>query len=375
MKTKNNVFSWKVWSDSDIASSILNSIKKKAERFIKNYARPISLMEVCGTHTMAIAKSGIRGALKGYVNLVSGPGCPVCVTDQGDIDSVIEIGKRDDVIITTFGDMMKVKGSDGANLFTLRADGCDVRVVYSSMDAVKIAVENRDRNVVFIGIGFETTSPTVAASIIYAKKNGIKNFYVTPFFKLVPPALKYLLDFKIGVIDGFILPGHVSVIIGKSAYDFLKNYSVPSVISGFEPLDILRSIDILIDKKLEGKGDVENEYSRAVSCDGNRVARDMMSDVFSVSDARWRAVGVIKKSGYVFSDRYDEFDALKRFSIKVKVVAEPKGCLCGKILLGIATPIQCPLFAKKCKPEDAVGPCMVSSEGACAAWYKYGVKG
>ncbi len=375
MIKRNNLFSWRVWSDANLAQSIIISIKKKAEEFIKNYSRPINIMEVCGTHTMVIAKSGIRGALKGYVNLVSGPGCPVCVTDQGEIDSIIEMGEKDDLIITTFGDMMKVKGSGGIDLFSLRAKGCDVRVVYSAMDAVKIAWENKDKKVVFIGVGFETTSPTVAAAVIYAKENGISNFYVAPFFKLVPPALRYLLDFKIGVIDGFILPGHVSVIIGQKAYEFLqKDYSVPSVISGFEPVDVLRSIDLLIEKKLNKNGVVETEYTRAVSWEGNKKACQMMREVFKVSDARWRAVGVIKDSGYIFSDRYEGFDAFKKFGIEIKDVPQPKGCICGKILLGLAKPSDCPLFAKRCKPEDAVGPCMVSSEGVCAAWYKYGVE-
>lgn len=371
---KISLFSTRIWSDPKLTAEILYSIKNNASLFIKRYLRPISIMEVCGTHTMSIAKSGIREALNGYVKLTSGPGCPVCVTSQGEIDAIIEIGKKNNVIITTFGDMMKVKGSDGMSLSELRVKGGDIRIVYSAMDALKIAAENPTKDIVFVGVGFETTAPTIAASIKYAFENNINNFYVIPFFKLVPPALKYLLDFKIGIIDGFILPGHVSVIIGKRAYDFLeKDYKVPSVISGFEPLDILRSIDIIIEKKLNDENIVLTEYTRAVNYNGNKYAVNLMNDIFNVSDARWRAVGVIKNSGYIFSKRYERFDALKRFGISIKDVDDPKGCQCGMILLGLKKPSDCPLFAKKCTPDDAVGPCMVSSEGACAAWYKYGI--
>ncbi|MCX7642090.1 MAG: hydrogenase formation protein HypD [Elusimicrobiales bacterium] len=368
------IFSSSVWSNSKIANEIVQSIKQKASIFRKKYSRNISIMEVCGTHTMAIARSGIRDTVSNYVNLVSGPGCPVCVTSQGEVDSIIKLAEGNDVIVTTFGDMMKVKGTLGKSLSSLRLLNKDVRVVYSAMDAINIACENPSKEVVFVGVGFETTAPTIAASVKYAYENNIKNFSVTPFFKLVPPALKYLVDFKIGIIDGFILPGHVSVIIGTKSYEFLREYNIPSVISGFEPLDILRSIDLLIEKKLNGKNEITTEYSRAVNYNGNQYAMEIMKEVFSIVDAKWRAVGVIKSSGYKFSKKYISFDALKRFSIKVKDSSEPKGCLCGMILLGLKKPSDCPLFGKKCKPEDAVGPCMVSSEGACAAWYKYGVK-
>lgn len=371
---KNNPFSSYFWADQKLIAEILSSIKRKAVDFIKKNSRMIYIMEVCGTHTMAIARSGIRDELKGYVNLISGPGCPVCVTTQGEIDSIIEISNKENLIITTFGDMLKVKGSDGMSLSFLRSKGVDIRIVYSSLDAVEIAKQNKDKEVIFIGVGFETTSPTIAASVKYAYENNLKNFSVTPFFKLVPPALKYLLDFKIGIIDGFILPGHVSVIIGKKAYSFLNNYNVTSVISGFEPIDILRSIDIIIDKRLKNENDVLCEYDRAVSDYGNQYANKLLEEVFDIVDTNWRGVGVIPFSGYSFSKRYNDFDALKRFNIKVINKPEPKGCLCGMILLGLKKPIECPLFGKKCKPEDAVGPCMVSSEGACAAWYKYGVR-
>lgn len=372
---RKNYILQEVWSDPVFASSIILRIKEKAERFNKLYGRSIHIMEVCGTHTFAIAKSGIREFLRGYVHLTSGPGCPVCVTSQDDIDAVLEIGRIKGVIITTFGDMVKVKGSDGKSLNDLRMNGGDVRVVYSPMDAVYIAKENPMSYVVFIGVGFETTAPTVAASVKYAFENNIKNFYVASFFKLVPPALRYLLDFKIGLIDGFILPGHVSVIIGRKSYDFIeKEYSVPSVISGFEPIDILRSIDMILDKKLKKESVIENEYTRAVNYEGNSYALSLINEIFEICDAKWRAVGVIKNSGYRFSKKYDIFDAIKRFSIHVEEKPEPKGCLCGQILLGLKKPTDCTLFGKRCTPNDAVGPCMVSSEGACAAWYRYGIR-
>lgn len=371
---KSNPFSSYLWSDPKIVSEILFSIKRKAENFIKHNSRPIQIMEVCGTHTMAIAKSGIREELDGYVNLLSGPGCPVCVTAQGEIDALIKISNRNNLIITTFGDMLKVKGSNGVSLSQLKSRGVDVRIVYSSLDAVEIAKQNNDKYIVFVGVGFETTSPTIAASIKYAYDKNIKNFFVTPFFKLVPPALKYLLDFKIGLIDGFILPGHVSVIIGKKSYSFLNDYDITSVISGFEPLDILRSIDIIIEKRLKNENIVFCEYDRAVTDEGNPYANELIKEVFETVDAHWRGVGVISMSGFSFSKKYDSFDALKRFGVDIIHKPEPKGCLCGMILLGLKKPTDCSLFGKKCRPEDAVGPCMVSSEGACAAWYKYGIK-
>lgn len=375
MRQSKNYFDSKVWSDPIIAKRIVESIKNKSERIYKRDGEKVSMMEVCGTHTMAIARSGIRNLIGDYVNLISGPGCPVCVTSQGDIDRIIEFSKFKDVIITTFGDMIKVKGSSGRDLSEIRIDGGDIRIVYSPLDAVKIAEENPNKNIVFVGVGFETTAPTVAAAVKTAKQNNINNFFVAPLFKLVPPALDFLLSSKLCEIDAFILPGHVSVIIGKNAYSFIeKKYHMPSVISGFEPLDILRTVDVILEVVLNKTYSTGLEYSRAVSDEGNRVALDLMAEVFSTADAYWRAVGVIKKSGYVFSKDYERFDAFKKYGIKYVEKPEPKGCACGRILLGMAKPVDCPLFGKLCTPENAVGPCMVSSEGACAAWYRYGVK-
>lgn len=376
MKRKGNILlSQDIWSDAEIASKILERIKEKSGVFFSVNKRKPSFMEVCGTHTMAIARSGIRNLIGNFINLVSGPGCPVCVTSQGDIDRVVEFSKFKDVIITTFGDMIKVKGSNGNDLSKLRMDGVDVRVVYSPLDALNIAVENPRKNVVFIGVGFETTAPLIAGTIKIAYDKGISNFYVASLFKLVPPALRFLLDSGVARIDGFILPGHVSVIIGSKSYNFLeKNYNIPSVISGFEPIDILRSIDLLMDFLVDKKSMFAVEYERAVEEEGNKAAISLMNEVFVVSDAYWRAIGVIKNSGYSLSKKYERFDAFKKYSIEYVEKKEPEGCLCGKILLGIRTPVECRLFGKRCTPEDAVGPCMVSSEGACAAWYKYGIR-
>ncbi len=375
MRQSKNYFDSTIWADPLIAEKIVDSIKNKSERIYKRDGKRVSMMEVCGTHTMAIAKSGIRALIGDYVNLISGPGCPVCVTSQGDIDRIIEFSKFKDVIITTFGDMIKVKGSSGKDLSEIRVSGGDVRVVYSPLDAVKIAEETPDKNIVFVGVGFETTAPTVAAAVKTAKKNNVNNFFVAPLFKLVPPALDFLLSSKLCEIDAFILPGHVSVIIGKNAYDFIeKKYQIPSVISGFEPLDILRTVDLILEAVFDRTDFIGLEYSRAVSDEGNRVAIDILAEVFAPSDAYWRAVGVIKKSGYVFSKDYEKFDAFKKYGIKYVEKPEPKGCACGRILLGMAKPSECSLFGKLCTPENAVGPCMVSSEGACAAWYRYGVK-
>ena len=370
-----NYFSSTFWNDKKISDSIIKKIKLKSKRFHSIYKRLPNIMEVCGTHTISIAKSGIRNLVSDYVNLISGPGCPVCVTSQGDIDRVLSFSDFSNVIIVTFGDMMKVKGSKGYDFSFLRINGIDVRVIYSVMDAIEIALKNSNKDIIFVGVGFETTAPTVAAALKYAKENNINNFLVAPLFKLVPPALRFLLETKISKIDAFILPGHVSVIIGSDAYEFLaRDYNIVSVISGFEPLDILRSIDIILENLIEKRNSVEVEYARAVTKSGNKIALDIMNEVFEISDSYWRAVGIIKGSGYTLSKNYKRFNAFEKYSVKYYEASEPKGCLCGKILLGLSKPIDCLLFGKKCTPDDAVGPCMVSSEGACSAWYKYGVK-
>lgn len=337
---------------------------------------PIRLMEVCGTHTMAIFRHGIRSLLPDTITLLSGPGCPVCVTDQADIDAFVRLARRDDVIITTFGDLMRVPGS-GSSLQQERAEGADVRVVYSPLDAVETARKTPDKKVVFLGVGFETTAPTIAATLITARQMGLENFCVYPAHKTVPPALTALMAYRAEHhdqpgIDGFLLPGHVSVIIGLNAYeDFRRQFNTPCVVAGFEPVDILEGIWQLIRQIETGQAQLANAYSRVVTGTGNIRAREMMAHVFEPCDARWRGIGLISGSGLAIREDFSVFDAGRRFALDNTPVAEPKGCACGDILIGVKTPPECALFRTTCTPLAPVGPCMVSSEGTCAAYYRY----
>lgn len=366
-------FSSPLWRDRALAASALSEISRLAPAAAKKTSGRVNFMEVCGTHTMAIAASGMRKLLPKELRMLSGPGCPVCVTSQGDIDRVLALAAVPGVIITTFGDMLKVKGSKGLDLQSARELGADIRVVYSPLDAVALAAAEPAREVIFIGVGFETTAPVIGGAVVRAAKAGLKNFSSTAFFKLVPPALELLLSDPGNKIHGFMLPGHVSAIIGTGPYKFVaEKYRVPCVVTGFEPLDILCGINMLLKQVLSGEPKVEDEYFRAVRAEGNPAAQKLMKEVFSVTTANWRAIGPVAGTGLEFSKAYAGFDAVKRFGIKYAEAPEPKGCLCGKILLGKALPPDCPLFGKACTPSSAVGPCMVSSEGACAAWFKYG---
>ncbi|PIU60939.1 MAG: hydrogenase formation protein HypD [Armatimonadetes bacterium CG07_land_8_20_14_0_80_40_9] len=331
-----------------------------------------TFMEVCGTHTVAILRSGIKELLKGRVNMLSGPGCPVCVTATSDLDKTIALTKIDQVILTTFGDMLKVPGSF-SSLQKERAEGYDIRIVYSCLDALKIAEENLDKTIIFLAIGFETTAPTIASSIISAHKEGLNNFFILSVHKLIPPAMKALLDMGEVNLDGFICPGHVSAIIGSLPYQFIaQDYKIPCVITGFEPLDVLQAMYMLLMQKKKGESKVEIQYSRGVPQQGNPKAMELMDEVFEVCDARWRGLGIIGSSGLKLKERYERFDAEKNFNIQVEESKEHPECRCGEILRGIIEPAQCKLFAKICTPEYPVGPCMVSSEGTCAAYYKWG---
>jgi len=366
-------FSSPLWRDRALAASALSEISRLAPAAAAKTGGQVNFMEVCGTHTMAIAASGMRKLLPKELRMLSGPGCPVCVTSQGDIDRVLALAAIPGVIITTFGDMLKVKGSKGLDLQSARERGADVRVVYSPLDAVALAAAEPSREVIFIGVGFETTAPVIGGAVVRAEKAGLGNFSSTAFFKLVPPALELLLSDPENRIHGFMLPGHVSAIIGTGPYKFVaEKYRVPCVVTGFEPLDILSGINMLLKQVLSGEPKVEDEYFRAVRAEGNPAAQKLMKEVFSVTTANWRAIGPVPGTGMEFSKAYARFDAVKRFGIKYEEAPEPKGCLCGKILLGKALPPDCPLFGKACTPSSAVGPCMVSSEGACAAWFKYG---
>ncbi|MDO8806368.1 MAG: hydrogenase formation protein HypD [Elusimicrobiota bacterium] len=366
-------FSSPLWRDRALAASAFSEMGALASAAAAKKGGRVNFMEVCGTHTMAIAASGMRRLFPRELRMLSGPGCPVCVTSQGDIDRVLALAGIPGVMITTFGDMLKVKGSKGLDLASARERGADVRVVYSPLDAVALAAAEPSREVVFIGVGFETTAPVIGAAVARAKKMGLKNFSSTAFFKLVPPALELLLSDPEHKIHGFLLPGHVSAIIGTGPYRFVaEKYRVPCVVTGFEPLDILAGINMLFKQVISGEPRVEDEYFRAVRAEGNPAAQKLMREVFSVSAATWRAIGPVKNTGLEFSKAYAAFDAVKRFKIKYAEAPEPEGCLCGTILLGKALPPDCPLFGKGCTPSNAVGPCMVSSEGACAAWFKYG---
>lgn len=335
--------------------------------------KPVALMEFCGGHTVAIMRNGIRQLLPPTVRLLSGPGCPVCVTANVDIDTAIALAGLPGVIITTFGDMLKVPGSY-SSLQKARADGADIRVVYSTQDALQIARANPAHEVVFIGIGFETTAPTVAAAVLQAKAEGINNFSVLCLLKLCPPVMRALLDLGEIKLDGIICPGHVSAIIGSKPYDFIpREYGVACVVSGFEPLDILLSVAMLVRQIEAGEPGVEIAYRRGVKPEGNTRALRLIDTVFEVGEAEWRGIGRIPASGLKFKKEFQDFDARSRFTVNIQPVREAKGCLCGAILRGVKSPADCTLFRRVCTPESPVGPCMVSSEGACAAYYQYGV--
>ena len=333
--------------------------------------RPIRLMEVCGTHTVAIFRSGIRTVLPDDITLLSGPGCPVCVTAQGEIDAFIALARMENTIITTFGDLMRVPGS-GSSLRKEKAAGRDIRMVYSTLDALEIARRHPRQRIVFLGVGFETTAPTVAAAVLGARQMKLDNFFVFSAHKRVPPALEALMALEDVAIDGFILPGHVSVIIGLDAYRlFFENHRVPSVVAGFEPVDILQGVVMLLEQMESGMPALANAYTRAVTPEGNPRARETMEAVFETADANWRGIGIIPGSGLKIRPSFSAFDAEKAFAVQVADIPEPAGCACGEILTGAKTPPECPLFRNPCTPAEPVGPCMVSSEGTCAAYHRY----
>jgi hydrogenase expression/formation protein HypD len=320
---------------------------------------------------VSIFRSGIRSVLPETISLLSGPGCPVCVTDQAEIDAFIELARQKDVIVATFGDLMRVPGS-ASSLQRERADGRDIRMVYSTMDAVALAQQNPGRHVVFLGVGFETTAPTIAAAILAAAGLKLDNFSVMSAHKVVPPALEALMAVDGVRIDGFILPGHVSVIIGLKAYrPFFERHRVPCVVAGFEPGDILQAVAMLVEQFESGRPRLENAYPRAVAEEGNLKAQQILAQVFQIGDACWRGIGRIPASGLQIRESYGAYDAGRRFALDLPEPKTPRGCACGEILTGQKTPPECALYKKVCTPIDPVGPCMVSSEGTCAAYYRY----
>jgi hydrogenase expression/formation protein HypD len=352
------------WRDPKLARHLVELIAEAADR-------PMKLMEVCGTHTVAIARFGLREVMPDNITLVSGPGCPVCVTANRDIDLAIEIGRVPGVVLATFGDMMKVPGSH-SSLAREKADGRDVRIVYSPLDAVQMAVDEPGKQVVFLGVGFETTAPSIAATIKHACAQDLGNFSVLSVHKTVPKALEALVNDPEVAIEGFILPGHVSTIIGPEPYRFLASqYHVPGVATGFEPVDVLQGIWMLAKQLKEGRAEIEVAYRRGIDELGNTTAQALIEEVFEPEDAEWRGIGVIPGTGLGIREAFSAFDAAKRFDVVVPEPREIPGCQCGDVLRGVVLPFECRLFGKGCTPEHPIGPCMVSSEGSCAAYYRY----
>ena len=351
---------------------LVKGLAEQLGRLTVGRGKPMTFMEVCGTHTMSIYQYGIRSLLPPGVRLISGPGCPVCVTPVGYVDRAVAYARMPETIVATFGDMVRVPGSSSC-LLEERAKGADIRIVYSPLDALALAGKNPGKRVIFLGVGFETTAPTIAATIITAMARGAGNFFVLSAHKTIPIPMQILSsDPELG-IDGFLCPAHVSAVIGADAYRFLaEGHGVPCVVTGFEPADILQGVAMLAGQVAEGRSAVENEYSRFVTAGGNPKAKELLSRAFTPADAAWRGLGVIPGSGLEIAEEFAAFDAEKAVPVRAEEPREPAGCLCGEVLKGKIAPADCPLFGNACTPEQPVGACMVSSEGSCAAAYKYG---
>lgn len=346
--------------------------RRLLERIARRSTRPVQFMEFCGGHTHAIFRFGLRQMLPATVRLRSGPGCPVCVTSATDLDRAIALAHVPGVILATFGDMVRVPGSQGG-LQEAKAQGADVRVVYSPLDALELARAHPRRPVVFLGVGFETTAPAVAATLLQAEAEGVPNFYVLSVHKLTPPATRAILDAGEVRLDGILGPGHVTTVIGARAWRFLpEEYGVGCAVAGFEPLDILQAIVALVEMAEGEHPTVANAYGRSVREEGNPTALQVMERVFAVTAAEWRGFGPIPASGLALRPEFAHRDAALAFPVEVAPAPEPKGCRCGEVLRGVLDPPGCPLFRRACTPQTPVGPCMVSAEGACAAYYQYG---
>ena len=353
------------FKDPKLARELVDVIEKIAP------ASGATLMEVCGTHTVSIARAGIRDLMPEGVKLASGPGCPVCVTSNRDIDTVIALARIPEVTIATFGDMTRVPGST-SSLLAEQAAGRSVQIVYSPLDALTLARQQPDRQIVFVGVGFETTTPLVARAVKRADAMQLENFSIFAAHKNMPGALEAIVSDPALKVDALILPGHVSTIIGSAPYEFLaKRYGIPGVITGFEPVDILQGIAMLLEQLQSGKSEIEIAYARGVMPEGNPHAVAAIEEVFETCTSTWRGLGDIPGSGYRLRPEYARFDAVARFQPDVEETVEPKGCRCGDVLRAHLSPHECPLFRKVCTPENPVGPCMVSSEGSCAAYYRY----
>ncbi len=349
----------------------VEALRKELVDLCGQVDRRVQIMEVCGTHTVSAFRNGLRSMFPENLRLVSGPGCPVCVTAQRHIDAAIELAAGEDVVLTTYGDMLRVPGRLGS-LEELRAGGASVRVVNSASTALRIARDEPDRPVVFLGVGFETTAPATAATILEADRREIQNFSVLMCHKLVVPAMLALLDAGDVPLDGFLCPGHVGVIIGARAFEpVVERYAKRCVVAGFEPTQMLRGLVHLLRQIVSDEVRLENVYPAVVSDDGNPAALEMLERVFEVADAPWRALGVIPGSGLELLPAYRKYDALRRFGVELGEDEDHPACLCGEVIQGKAEPADCPLFDNGCTPLVPIGPCMVSSEGTCAAWYKY----
>jgi len=350
----------------------LDALMARLGTAARRASRRLAFMEVCGTHTTSAFRCGLQSVLPENVRLISGPGCPVCVTSQADIDELIGLASKQAVVLCTYGDMLRVPGRSGS-LEKIRSQGGRIEVVYSSLDAVALAQREPAHQVVFAAVGFETTAPSTAAAVYQARESGVKNFSVLASHKRIIPAMRALLadreNFK---VDGFLCPGHVSVVIGSNAYlPIVRDYSVSCVIGGFEPTLLLSALTCLCELAVENKAALVNQYPQAVTPEGNRHAQSLLMGAFEPADARWRGMGAIPESGYNLRTEFAKYDARIRFGLITPEEREPKGCLCGQVISGKVEPPTCSLFGRACTPVNPIGPCMVSSEGTCAAWFKY----
>jgi len=353
------------YRDQELLQKIINQIRRYD-------LDKISLMEFCGGHTVAILRYGIRQIMPAGVKMLSGPGCPICVTDNYEIDKAIEYASLSGVVLITYGDMLRVPGSY-KSLSDLKAEGANVEFVYSPLDALKAAMERRDKKVIFFGVGFETSAPAIAATILEARKKGINNFYVYSAIKLTPPAVEAILSMGEVKVNGILGPGHVSTVIGYNSWKFVsEDFRIPFVVSGFEPFDILLSLKMLLEQIKEGSSKLENEYTRSVSAEGNLRAKELIYKVFEVRDGQWRGLGKLPSSVLKIKKEFEEFDAEANFKVSIKEARHNPACKCAEVLRGVMNPMECSLFKKTCTPYNPMGPCMVSSEGSCAAYYHYG---
>ena len=359
--------------DPEKARTLLREIDAVLARIPRAKKRALQIMEVCGGHTHSIFRYGIHRLLPDCVEFVHGPGCPVCVLPMGRVDDCVDLAMRPEVIFTTFGDAMRVPGSK-LSLLKAKAEGADVRMVYSPLDALKLAHENPRREVIFFGLGFETTMPSTAMTVLQAKSEGVRNFSLFCNHITIIPTVKAILDSPALHLDGFLGPGHVSMVIGTKIYDFIpRHYGKPITVAGFEPLDVLQSVCMVLTQIADGRCEVENQYGRIVPDDGNPAALGAIHEVFELREFfEWRGLGSIDHSGVRVRDAYAAFDAERRFAVPNIKIADPKACQCGEVLKGVIKPHQCKVFGGACTPETPLGSLMVSSEGACAAYYHYG---